>query len=95
MRAGSKQSQTTTLASTKPEDEEDEEPEEEEEENQDDYSDASTETATVASVHTGFRYWVIECKNVWVWNKATTCHATSESFKNLCCMNTKSCPLLT
>eukprot|EP00392_Amoebophrya_sp_AT5.2_P013550 g13677.t1 len=66
MRNGSKTSQTTlgsTLATKEDEDEEIEEEEDrerpdEEEENQDDYSEASTETASVASVHTGFRYWV-------------------------------------
>ncbi len=30
----------------------------------------------------------IKCKNLWVW-KSTTCHAKSESCKNLCCMITK------
>ncbi|CAD7960747.1 unnamed protein product [Amoebophrya sp. A120] len=29
----------------------------------------------------------MNCKNVWVW-KDVTCHAKSESCKNLCCMIT-------
>ncbi len=36
----------------------------------------------------------IKCKNVWVWKDAT-CHAKSEACKNLCCMITKSRPVLT
>ncbi len=34
----------------------------------------------------------MDCKYVWVW-KIATCHAKSESCKNLCCMSAKSWPL--
>ncbi len=37
-----------------------------------------------------YSYSAIKCKNVWVW-KSTTCHAKSESYKNLCCMITRTC----
>ncbi|CAD7949013.1 unnamed protein product [Amoebophrya sp. A120] len=36
----------------------------------------------------------IKCKSVWVWKNAI-CHAKSEACKNLCCMITKSRPVLT
>ncbi|CAD7947335.1 unnamed protein product [Amoebophrya sp. A120] len=35
----------------------------------------------------------MNCKNVWVW-KIATCHGKSEACKNLCCVSTRSCPLL-
>ncbi len=51
---------------------------------------ASTSSASSASESASYQ--MQKCLDVW--NKAT-CHAKSESCKNLCCTITKSCPLLT